>query len=62
MIPLSHQSYLVGETDSFMKPDLVARMESGSVSWDVDHSCRALAPIEEWVAAHQVSELFEFHI
>ena len=58
MMDLSNQSNSTSKTkphsDSFVNPDLVARVKSASVFWDVEHSCRALPPIEEWVAAHQL--------
>ena len=37
-------------------PDLVARNRGLVGFWDVEHSCRALEPIEDWVAAHQFAE------
>ena len=38
--------------------DLEARTDGASVFWDVEHSCRALEPIENWVAEHQGRELY----
>jgi hypothetical protein len=40
--------------DGFGNNDVQARAGAASVFWDVEHSCRALEPIEEWVAAHQL--------
>lgn len=58
-MPFSSQTDLTSETmpySDYVNPDLLPRVRSASVSWDVEHSCRALAPIEEWVAAHQLDE------
>ena len=39
---------------SFVETDIGAVAMSSSVYRDVEHSCRALAPIEDWVASHQL--------
>jgi hypothetical protein len=57
MIYFSNESYgMKVSSDSFENPELIARTKRPSVNWDVEHSCRALEPIEEWVAAHQGTE------
>jgi hypothetical protein len=38
--------------------DLEAWTKGDSVFWDVEHSCRALEPIENWAAGHQGRELY----
>ena len=40
--------------DDFGNNDMQPRAGGDSFFWDVEHSCRALEPIDEWVAAHQL--------
>ena len=53
---LKHSDSIHGkslDSDQLVDPDSANR-KGPSVFWDVEHSCRAMAPIQEWVAAHQL--------
>ncbi|KAG0652930.1 Oxidase ustYa [Hyphodiscus hymeniophilus] len=62
MLHLSDQANSGSDTSPFVNPHSVARFGKASVSWDVEHSCRALAPIEQWVAEHQPGKDVELDV
>jgi hypothetical protein len=50
----SRRDGLESPADGIGNYDVQVRAGGATHFWDVEHSCRALEPIEGWAAAHQV--------